>query len=175
MTNSILLTKLKSGLLLITLLFLTNHAFAANCALPKINDSVTKTCVKANTQAGTIGLAGSGVAKTDVFEVTCETGTQFLTVSVLDKAVPKRSTNLSVQIIKLGSSASSQATDYTDDAKYSALVKLNGAAGPYMVLVNKPSYDGTESANKGAENYIALFSCRSTANRQLGTYVISTQ
>ena len=175
MKNSISLTKLNSGLLLITILFITNPVFAANCALPKIKDSVTKTCVKANTQAGTIGLAGSGVAKTDVFAVTCETGTQFLTVGVLDKAVPKRSTNLSIQIIKPGSSASSQATDYTDDAKYSVLVKLNGAAGLYTVLVDKQSYVGTESANKGAENYIALFSCRSAANRQLGTYVISTQ
>jgi hypothetical protein len=175
MTNSISLTKLNSGLLLITILFLTNPVFAANCELPKIKDSLTKACVKANTQAGTIGLAGSGVAKTDVFAVTCETGTKFLTVGVLDKAVPKRSTNLSVQIIKSGSSASSQSTDYTDDAKYSALVKLNGAAGPYMVLVNKPSYVGTESANKGAENYIALFSCRSAADRQLGASVISTQ
>ena len=169
MTNSISLTKL------ITLLFITNNVFAANCALPKINDSVTKTCVKANTQAGTIGLAGSGVAKTDVFAVTCETGTKFLTVGVLDKAVPKRSTNLSIQILRTGSSASSQATDYTDDAKYSALVKLNAAAGLYTVLVNKPSYVGAESANKGAENYIALFSCRSAADRQLETSVITTQ
>jgi hypothetical protein len=175
MTKSILLTKLNSGLLLITILFVTSPVFAANCELPKIKDSVTKACVKANTQAGTIGLAGSGVAKTDVFAVTCATGTKFLSVGVLDKAVPKRSTNLSIQIIKPESSASSQATDYTDDAKYSSLVKLNGAAGLYAVLVDKPRYDGTDSANKGAENYIALFSCRSAANRQLGTYVISTQ
>jgi hypothetical protein len=175
MTNSISLTILNSGLLLITIFFVTNPVFAANCELPKIKDSVTKACVKANTQAGTIGIADSGVAKTDVFAVTCETGTKFLTVGVLDKAVPKRSTNLNIQIIRSGSSASSQATDYTDDSKYSALVKLNGAAGLYIVLVNKPSYVGAESANKGAENYIALFSCRSAANRQLGTSVITTQ
>ena len=157
------------------ILALPVNVIAGPCVLPQIINPAAHTCVKAVTKAGTVGLANSGVARTDVFEVTCAVGAKSLTVAILDTDIPKRSAQLSIQIIKPEISASIPVNDNIDDSKYSNLVKLNGAAGIYTVLVNKSEYFGTDLANKGAENYIALFSCRNSANSQVGTSVVSTQ
>lgn len=116
----------------------------------------------------TVGLAGSGLAKTDIYEVTCATGATSLTSQVKDLAPVKLAT-VSTQVTK-GAAVSPLSTDTTPDgdAVYSVATKLAGGVGPYNVRVNKSAYTGTVATQKGAETYAGLLSCRTATNVATG-------
>jgi len=115
----------------------------------------------------TVGLAGSGLAKTDVYEVTCVTGAASLSASVIDLAPVKLAT-VSTQVTK-GTIASAVSTDTKDgDTLYSVPTKLVGGVGPYLVKVNKSAYTGTVATEKGAETYAGKLSCLTAANVPTG-------
>lgn len=120
-------------------------------------------CEKKISQSGTVGSATSGAAKTDVYSVTCGTGSAYLTVSVIDLA-PVKPPLVSVQATK-STAASTLSTDTVDgDAKYSPVVKLAKGAGIYTMKVNKSA-----STTIGAESYTAEFYCRDSAGAQTST------
>ena len=115
----------------------------------------------------TVGLAGSGLAKTDVYEVTCATGATSLSSSVKDLAPIKLAT-ISTQVTK-GTAVSALSTDTKDgDTVYSVATKLAGGVGPYLVKVNKSAYTGTVATEKGPETYAGLLSCRTATNLPTG-------
>lgn len=115
----------------------------------------------------TVGLANSGLAKTDIYEVTCATGATSLTSQVKDLAPVKLAT-VSTQVTK-GTAVSPLSTDGVDgDAVYSVATKLAGGVGPYNVKVNKSAYTGTVTTQKGAETYAGLLSCRTATNVATG-------
>jgi hypothetical protein len=145
------------------------------CPVGQALNQTTFLCVPAITKAGTVGLAGSGLAKTDVYAVTCGTGTAALWVSVKDLA-PVKLPLVSIQA-KKGAVSSPLSTDAGVDgnALYSPLVKVAGVAGAFTVNVNKSAYTGTLAAHKGAESYTALFSCRKADGTQVGTTPVLKQ
>jgi hypothetical protein len=114
-------------------------------------------------QSGAVGLATSGVARTDVYAVTCAAGTQNLSVSVMDLP-PIKAALVSIQATK-GTASSALSTDTVDgNAYHSPLVRLAGGAGVYMVKVNKAT-----SAVIGVETYKAQFSCQNAKGIPTGT------
>lgn len=120
-------------------------------------------CEKKISQSGTVGSATSGAAKTDVYAVTCGTGTAYLNVSVIDLA-PVKAPKVSIQATK-GTASSPLSTDSVDgDAKYSPVVKLAKGAGIYTMKINK-----SVSTVKGAESYTAEFYCRDASGGQKST------
>ena len=116
----------------------------------------------------TVGLANSGLAKSDIYEVICTTGASYLTSSVKDLAPVKLAT-VSTQVIK-GTLVSPVVTDAVDgNTAYSAVTtKVVGGVGPYSVKVNKSAYTGTLAAQKGAETYTAQLACRTAAGALTG-------
>ncbi|NOU20661.1 MAG: hypothetical protein HOO93_02540 [Methyloglobulus sp.] len=142
----------------------TNTCVAAPavvCKLPLVRNAATNTCMA--TLSGTVGLATSGAAKTDVYTVTCATGTSDLAVSVIDLPAVKAPL-VSIQVTK-GVPSTGLSTDTVDgDTKYSALVKLAKGAGIYTMKINKSA-----SSVIGAEAYKAQFSCRNAKGVMTGT------
>lgn len=111
---------------------------------------------------GSVGLVTSGIAKSDVYAVTCAAGTARLYVHVLDLA-PVKAPLVSIQATK-GAVSTALSTDARDgDAVFSPLVGLAGGAGVYTVKVNKSA-----SAVVGAETYQARLYCRNAANTPTG-------
>lgn len=142
----------------------TNTCVAAPavvCKLPLVRNAAINTCMA--TLSGTVGLATSGAAKTDVYTVTCATGTSDLAVSVIDLPAVKAPL-VSIQVTK-GVPSTGLSTDAKDgDANYSPLVKLAKGAGVYTMKVNKSA-----SSVIGAEAYKAQFSCRNAKGVMTGT------
>jgi hypothetical protein len=137
------------------------------CPSGQTLDKIKYVCQVA--KAGTVGLAGSGLAKTDVYAVTCGAGTAALWVSANDLA-PVKLPLVSIQAKKgTGASAMSADTGVDGNAIYSPWVKVAGAAGAFTVNVNKSAYTGTVAANKGAESYSARFSCRKADGTPVAT------
>jgi hypothetical protein len=144
------------------------------CPVGQALNQTTFLCVAPIAKAGTVGLAASGLAKTDVYSVTCGAGTTALWVSVIDLA-PIKLPLVSIQA-KKGTIASALSTDAADgNTVYSPLVKVAGAAGAFTVNVNKSAYVGALAAHKGPESYIARFSCRNAVGTQLVTTPVIKQ
>ncbi len=115
----------------------------------------------------TVGLAGSGLAKTDVYEVICTTGASYLTSSVKDLA-PVKQAKVTTQVTK-NPAVSPVSTDAVDnDSAYSASTKLVGGVGPYSVKISKTAYTGTVAAEKGAETYTGQLACKTATNASTG-------
>lgn len=139
------------------------------CPAAQTLNMKTFLCEKANIQSGTVGLAASGIARTDVYAVTCGTGTLYLDLAVIDWA-PVKSPLISIQASK-GKVSSPLSTDTKDgDTKYSPAVKFASGAGVYTMKVNKSA-----STEKGAEAYAAQFSCRNSAGAPTSTQWEITQ
>jgi mono/diheme cytochrome c family protein len=134
------------------------------CTLPDIRNTLTNKCVVAITKVGVVGVAGTAVAGTDVYKVTCGMGTLSLLAAVKDNTQFIRAPTVNVQIIK-HPHASIPAIDSVDDSKYSSLIRLAGGLGTYTVTVNKEQYIGTDLLSKGIEDYTALFSCRNKTSQ----------
>lgn len=116
----------------------------------------------------TVGLAGSGLAKTDKYEVICTTGAATLTSSVRDLAPPNMLAKVTTQV-KKGAAGSPVATDLVDgDAAYSAPVTLAGGVGVYTVNVTKTAYTGTVANQKGPESYTGQLACKTAAGALTG-------
>ena len=121
----------------------------------------------AHTQSGTVGLANSGLAKTDVYTVHCPAPATKLYLHVKDLA-PVKLPVVSIQAIKGGSSPlSNDAVD--GDAAYSPVATLAAGSGDYRLNVNKSAYTGTLAAHKGAEVYIAEFHCQDAGGNHTDT------
>lgn len=120
----------------------------------------------------TVGAAGSGAAKSDVYEVYCAnqnatTPPATLTAWVKDLAPVKLAT-VSIQI-KKGTAVSVLRTDAVDgDAAFSPATALAGGAGPYTVTVTKSAYTGTVATQLGPETYSGLLACKTAAGVQTG-------
>lgn len=111
---------------------------------------------------GTVGTAGSGVAATDIFYVTCGAG-NLVAAKVIDLA-PVKSPILKITTMSgiLPPLNVAQTTDTIDgDTLFSPVVKAgNGAhVTKLLVLVEKPAYTGTITANLGVESYQAQIWC----------------
>jgi hypothetical protein len=118
---------------------------------------------------GTVGLATSGAARTDVYTITCAAGTASLSVMVRDLA-PVKAPLVSIQVTK-GTATSALSADTVDaDAKFSPLVKLAKGSGVYTMKVNKST-----SSVKGAEVYLARFNCRNAKGAPTPTKRMATQ
>jgi hypothetical protein len=108
----------------------------------------------AHTQSGTVGLATSGVAKTDVYVVTCNAPGTKLYLRVRDLA-PVKAPLVSIQATK-GGASSALSTDAVDgDGNYSPTVTLVAGSGNYVLKVNKSA-----SSVIGIESYVAEFHCQ---------------
>jgi hypothetical protein len=126
-------------------------------------------CEKRIIQSGSLGKATLSAAATDIYAVNCAAGTKYLSFSVRDVA-PVKPPLISIQVTK-GAVASALSTDSRDgDLKYSPELRLNGNAGVYTMKISKSA-----SSVKGAELYIALFSCRNAIGDQTGTTWKRTQ
>ncbi len=122
--------------------------------------------VSAHTQSGAVGLAGSGLAKTDVYTLACPTSTAKLYIRVKDLA-PVKAPSVSIQATK-GTSSSALSTDAVDgDANYSPALTLSAGSGTYTFKVNKSAYTGTSATHKGAETYVAEIHCQDSAGNHL--------
>ena len=94
------------------------------------------TLASAHTQSGTVGLATSGAARTDVYVVSCPAPGVRLALHVKDLA-PVKAPLVSTQATK-GAASSALSTDAVDgNAVYSPLVTLSAGAGSYTLKVNK--------------------------------------
>lgn len=106
-----------------------------------------------DSRSGTVGVQTAGVAKTDVYQVTCPKGTTALSATVTD-LTPTLAPSVSVQVTK-GKAASPLTKDPVDgDKKSSAPTTLKKGAGSYLMKVNKAA-----STAKGAETYSTTSNC----------------
>ncbi len=114
------------------------------------------------TKSDSVGSTLDSLPATDVWAVTCATGTTSLAVSVLDKA-PAYAPVVSIQAVYVKAPAflsSPLSTDAVDgDALYSPVVKVAGGVGPYSVQINKQAHPTV----KVAELYTAKFACLNAA------------
>lgn len=117
--------------------------------------------VSAHVQSGAVGIATSGVARTDVYTLACPTGTAKLYIRVKDLA-PVKAPLVSIQATK-GTSSSALSTDAVDgDANYSPALTLSAGSGVYTFKVNKSA-----SSVVGIETYTAEIHCQDSAGNHL--------
>lgn len=122
---------------------------------------------QAVTVNGTVGTAGSGAAATDIFFVMCGAG-NMVAAKVIDLA-PVKSPILKITTMSgtIPPFSVHQVTDTIDgDTIFSPVAKAgNGGANiKFLVLVEKPAYTGTATANLGAETYQAQIWCTPIAS-----------
>ncbi|MDD5274497.1 MAG: hypothetical protein PHR16_00250 [Methylovulum sp.] len=129
----------------------------------------TTAAVPPKTVTGSVGLSTSGIARTDVYNVTCGTGTSYLAVSVSDLA-PVKAPIVSIQATK-GTASSPLSQDSKDgDGVFSPEVKLAKGKGIYNMKVNKSA-----SSVNGVETYTAQFACKTAAGVQTATTAVLKQ
>jgi hypothetical protein len=126
--------------------------------------------VSAHTQSGAVGIATSGVAKTDVYVVKCPAPGAKLWAHVKDLA-PVKAPLVSTQVTK-GTASSSLSIDSKDgDTLYSSpAVTLAAGSGNYTLKVNKSA-----SSVIGIETYIAEFHCQTAGGVHSDTTWSMTQ
>jgi len=128
----------------------------------------------AHSQAGAVGLANSGVARTDVYVVHCIAPGTKLWLRVKGLA-PVKVPLVSTQATKYIAS-SVLSTDTVDgDALYSPTVVLAAGSGDYTLNVNKSAYTGTLAAHNGPQTYVAEFHCQNAAGSHTDTTWDMTQ
>ena len=128
----------------------------------------------AHTQSGAVGLAKSGLAKTDLYVVHCPAPATTLYLRVKDLA-PVKLPLVSIQATN-GSSSTPLSTDVRDgNAIYSPATTLTAGPGDYTLSVNKSAYTRTLAAHKGAETYVAEFHCRDASGNHTETTWDMTQ
>ena len=135
-----------------------------SCVLPKILNPVNKTCVVATTKTAIVGLA-NGVAKTDVWSVTCPAPSTSLSVAVKDLA-SALNPKITIRAQKNNKYSTASTDSKNGDAIYSPLKKLPQGSGVYSVTVFKDA-SGAVAANKKPQSYTALFSCQNTAGTKV--------
>ena len=113
----------------------------------------------AHEQGGRLGTV-SGSAATDIYEVSCPTGTAKLYVSVKDlpSALPSL---VSIQTTKNRKSSTLSVDGRDGDNSYSFPVTLVGG-GTYMIMINK-----NLSSTPGYEKYSAVFHCQDARGNHL--------
>jgi hypothetical protein len=116
----------------------------------------------------TVGLASSGQAKVDSYQVICNSNAVSLEFSVRDK-MPVKLPVISAHV-SLGANASPVTIDSVDgDANFSPVTKLvGGAKAIYTVKVRKSVYSGALDDHKGAEIYDGKLACRTRRGAQTG-------
>jgi len=125
-----------------------------------------------------VGLAGSGAAKSDVYNVNCyddgSGAAAKIFIQVTDLA-PVKSAKVSIQAHK-GTQTSALSTDAKDgDAVPSPGTLFAAGAGDYTVTVNKSAYTGTVAKQKGAELYYGTAHCETSSGVHTGTDISMTQ
>ena len=115
-----------------------------------------------------VGLVGSGLAKTDIYEVYCVTGAASLSASVKSLSSSTLLSKISIQVTK-GTAASPVSTDSVNgNTAYSPTTKLAGGTGPYNVKVTKSAYTGTVATQKGPMTYTGQLSCATSTGAPTG-------
>jgi hypothetical protein len=99
-----------------------------------------------NLNNGTLGAAASS---TDFYQVTCDTGTGQLVMSIRDET-PANAAFVSVQVHK-GQLLSNVTDALEGDMLFSPIIQVNGGSGVYEVLVDK--------SGAGAEGYSLTYHC----------------
>ncbi len=137
------------------------------CPSGQVINPTTFLCAAATlnpkTVNGSVGARASGAARTDVYEVSCGTGTSSLRVSVRDNA-PVRTPIVSIQATKEAASSALSQDRIDGDRIFSRPVTLAGGSGIYNMRVNKSA-----TAEIGAETYTARFACINAAGVQTNT------
>lgn len=118
--------------------------------------------VSAHDQLGQLGRKASA---TDVWEIECSGGSQYLVVQIKD-APPNKAPKVSAQVVKDRLAATTTDRKDGDDA-YSPLVKLYGGDGVYTTLVNK--------SGAQPENYSLEYHCEGAGGAHTGTTAIQYQ
>lgn len=119
--------------------------------------------------SSTVGLATSGAARSDVYAVTCGTGSAFLDVEIKDNA-PAKAALVTIQSVK-NALVSPLSIDTVDgDALYSPTARLSGGVGVYWMIINK-----SLSSVVGLESYTAKLSCRNSVGTQTATSLVIKQ
>jgi hypothetical protein len=125
--------------------------------------------VSAHTQSGAVGLANSGVARTDVYVVHCVAPGSRLWLRVKELP-PVKAPLVSIQTTK-GTVSSVLSTDTIDgDAIYSTGVTLAAGSGDFTLNVNKSA-----STVVGIETYVAEFHCQNAGGSHTDTTWNMTQ
>ncbi len=115
----------------------------------------------AHEQFGSLGIATSGRAATDVYQISCPAGTAKLYLHIKDLA-PDLPSQLSIQATK-NSKASTLSVDGKDgDAFYSSAVTLTRGPGTYLITINK-----NLSSTNGLETYGAEFHCQDAGGNHI--------
>jgi hypothetical protein len=112
-----------------------------------------------------LGQLGKKASATDIWEIECSGGSQYLTIQVKD-GPPSKGPKLSVQVVK--DRAAVTTTDPKDaDAAYSPAVQLYGGDGVYTVLVDK--------SGAQPENYFLDYHCEGAGGAHTGTTAVQFQ
>lgn len=136
-----------------------------NCILPTILDPKTNTCQTPALINGAVGKNGSGLAKTDVYQINCPNPTTSLFIAAQDLN-PIKTPFVSIQSNKSKASTILSTDPIDGDNSFSPLIELKKGYGIYTVSINKSAYTGTSALNKGIEIYTALFSCQDQFGKQ---------
>lgn len=112
-----------------------------------------------------LGQLGTKASATDVWEIECSGGSQYLALQIKD-GPPNKSPKVSVQVVKDRLAAT--ATDRKDgDAEYSPEIRLYGGDGVYTALVDK--------SGAQPENYFLEYHCEGAGDVHTGTSAIQYQ
>ncbi len=112
-----------------------------------------------------IGQLGGKTSATDVWEVTCSGGSDFLAMRVKD-GLPKKAPKVSIQVSKDRLAANT--TDPIDgDNEYSPEIRVNAGDGVYLVTVDK--------TGKAPENYLLEYHCENNAGGHTSTTIAPFQ
>jgi hypothetical protein len=108
-----------------------------------------------------VGYTTRGIARTDVYLVTCAAGATALTASVIDLA-PVKAPTISIQLARRTATSPLSRDPVDGDAAYSAPTTLAKGAVTYSMKINKSA-----STVKGAESYTAKYSCKGSTSSKI--------
>lgn len=112
-----------------------------------------------------LGQLGRKASATDVWEIECSGGSQYLAVQIKD-GPPNKAPKVSVQLVK--DRLAVNTTDPKDgDAGYSPEVKLYGGDGIYTTVVDK--------SGAQPENYFLEYHCEGAGGTHTGTTAVQYQ
>lgn len=112
-----------------------------------------------------LGQLGKKASATDVWEIECSGGTQYLAVQIKD-GPPNKAPKVSVQLVK--DRLAVNTTDPRDaDADYSPEVRLYGGDGTYTALIDK--------SGAQPENYFLEYHCEGAGGAHTGTSAVQYQ
>ncbi len=121
----------------------------------------------AHALSGAVGIATSGVARADVYAVTCSndgSGAPAKLAAHVKNLAPVKPPKVGIQLVK-GTKSTIFSIDPVDgDAAFSPFVTLVGGAGVYTMIVQKLT-----STAIGIQTYVAEFHCQTAGGVHTGT------